>query len=76
MRGERKLTNRDKLIKTSPYDLLCEIQSALSSSDDNISGLCIIEDITKRARQCPEENWFGSRCRECIANWLNEEAKV
>lgn len=64
------MTNREKLIKTNIYDLLCTIQKALIEDPcGNISGLCVIEDIEKKPRSCPE----GSTCGMCIANWLNQE---
>lgn len=66
-----QMTNRKKLIQTNIYDLLCSIQNSLSGAE--LSGLCIIEDITKKGKPCPEEVWFGSRCSECIAKWLDEE---
>ncbi len=69
-----QMTNREKLIQTNIYDLLCSIQNSLSGSGAELSGLCIIEDITKKGKPCPEEVWFGSRCSECIAKWLDEEA--
>lgn len=63
------MTNREKLTKTNIYDLLYTIQEALSEDGGKISGLCVIEDIEKKPRSCPE----GSTCGMCIANWLNQE---
>ena len=65
------MTNREKLTKTNIYDLLCTIQKALLEDDGKISGLCVIEDIERKPRSCPE----GSPCGMCIANWLNTEAE-
>ena len=71
------MTNREKLIKTNIYDLLCEIQDGISCirESDGISGLCVIEDITKEPKACPSEDSFGKSCGECIAKWLDEEAQ-
>ena len=66
------MTNREKLIKTNIYDLLCTIQKALMEDGGKISGLCVIEDIERKPRSCPEE---GSMCGMCIANWLNQDAE-
>lgn len=64
------MTNREKLIKTNIYDLLCTIQKALIEDGCEISGLCVIEDIERKPRTCPD----GITCGMCIANWLNQEA--
>lgn len=63
------MTNHEKLAKTNIYDLLCTIQKALIEDGCEISGLCVIEDIERKPRPCPE----GSTCGMCIANWLNQE---
>ena len=68
------MTNREKILKTNTYDLLCRIQRSLSESGGKISGLCIIEDLEGKARPCPDENSFGKGCELCIADWLSEEA--
>ena len=64
------MTNREKLTKTNIYDLLCTIQKALMEDGGKISGLCVIEDIERKPRSCPE----GSPCGKCIQAWLNQEA--
>lgn len=67
------MTNREKLTKTNIYDLLCRMQRV--HSDSNLSGLCVIENITGCERPCPGEDSFGWECPECIAQWLGEEAR-
>ena len=69
------MTNREKLLKTNIYDLLCTIQKAytiqaLLEDDGKISGVCVIENIEKKPRPCSEDGI----CSMCIANWLNQEA--
>lgn len=68
------MTNRNKLQNLNTYDLLCRIQRSLSDSGDKISGLCVIEDITRKSRPCPNDDSFGNGCELCIADWLNKEA--
>lgn len=55
-------TNRDRLLNTNIYDLLCNIS-------DNVDG-CIIESITgKHHDLCCNT----SDCHECIRKWLNSD---
>lgn len=72
-----QMTNREKLIKTNIYDLLCSIQDGICCirESDGITGLCIIEDITKEPRACPSTGSFGKGCADCIAVWLDEETQ-
>lgn len=71
------MTNYQKLAKTNLYDLLCAIQAAHCDNDSvNISGLCIIENITKAPRDCPCADSFGEGCKHCISDWLREEAET
>ena len=68
------MTNYEKLAKTNLYDLMCRIQTA--ASGDDISGLCIIENITRKGRKCPTEDSFGEGCKQCISDWLREESET
>lgn len=70
------MTNYEKLAKTNLYDLMCRIQTA--ASGDDISGLCIIENITRKDRECPcpVEDTFGEGCKQCISDWLREELET
>lgn len=67
------MTNREKLIKTNIYDLLCEIQK--NTGNRKLSGLCVLELILGRETVCPTDNNFRLNCQSCIRNWLNEEAR-
>lgn len=59
------MTNREKLIQTNIYDLLCRISSRRFDG----SRLCIFYLLGER-RTCPL-----IRCEKCIESWLNEEAR-
>ena len=69
-----QMTNREKLIKTGVYDLLCLMQERVCN-DDAISGLCIVENIEGKPLPCPEGCSLGHGCRECIEKWLDKEAR-
>lgn len=60
------MTNREKLLKTNIYDLLCEINKNLLNVD--FYGACIMQGLDVDYK-------CGHNCGECIAKWLNEEAK-
>lgn len=63
------MTNRQKLIQTNIYDLLCNLNKALTGYWRD----CIMDALTDG------EKAYGTgccgKCGECIAKWLNEEAK-
>lgn len=61
------MTNRDKLIKTSPYDLLCKMQDNWLGK---MSCQCILDCVEGKHIDCTDEG-----CDRCIEQWLNEEAK-
>lgn len=61
------MTNREKLLHTNIYDLLCRMQRNLDR--DDISR-CVLDVITGEEQDC-----FAGDCSKCIAEWLNEEAK-
>lgn len=65
------MNNYEKLAKTNLYDLLCAIQTTANSG--NFTGLCVIENITGKGRECPTEDSFGEGCKQCISDWLREE---
>lgn len=60
------MTNRQKLIETNIYDLLCNINKNLLK--ESPYGACIMQGLDVNYK-C-EYN-----CGECIAKWLGEEAK-
>lgn len=64
------MTNREKLLQTNLYDLLCRMQK--NGSD------CVIEQIagTPQGERCEKhESGWVTNCRECIAAWLNERCE-
>lgn len=68
------MTNRDRLLNMSLYDLLSEI-------NDGYDGyLCIIENLESDYRYDDEKyscrnTATKERCSECIQRYLNKEAK-
>lgn len=65
-----KGSNREKLMNTNIYDLLCRMQENLARSDLSRCALdrrCILDIITGK-----EEDCYADNCPECIAEWLNE----
>lgn len=63
------MTNREKLLQTNLYDLLCRMQK--NGSD------CVIEQITgmPQGERCEKhESGWVTQCRECIAEYLNERS--
>lgn len=64
------MTNREKLLHTNIYDLLCRMQK--NGSD------CVIEQITgtPQDERCEkhESGWVVD-CRSCIAAFLNERSE-
>lgn len=73
MKGDRIMTNREKLTKTDIYDLLCRMQHNLSTID--LSGLCVLEEVTGRRCACPPIPSKPDKCNRCISLWLGEEAR-
>ena len=66
------MTNRQKLIETNIYDLLCNMNKNLAKVNPN--GVCIMKALNANYNyKC--EYILKYNCGECIANWLNEEAK-
>lgn len=66
------MTNREKLIKTNIYDLLCTINGNML----DIFAFCIMETLPGNYDECIFPAYKrGERCNECIAKWLNEEAR-
>lgn len=59
------MINRKKLLKMSIYDLLCEMNKAITGFKCD----CVMEALTGfKITYCCDS------CGECIARWLNEEA--
>lgn len=63
------MTNRQKLIQTNIYDLLCNMNKAMAVySFDCV--MCALTDGEKTyGKEC------CGKCGECIAKWLSEEVE-
>ena len=64
------MTNREKLLHTNLYDLLCRMQK--NGSD------CVIKQITgtPQDERCEKhESGWVTNCQECIAAYLNERSE-
>lgn len=70
------MTNREKLLKMNIYDVLCDMNEKLAFLDIDEYPCCVIQ-IFDTGRDCLNiiNNHTYRQCGECIANWLNEEAK-
>lgn len=58
------MTNRERIIKTNPADLLCDMQRRQSAC---ISRLCVLE-LLGFGGHC-----LATTCDECIYAWLGRE---
>lgn len=81
------MKNRDRLRKISQHDILCRINSAILSHQDNafsvepfdthVGYLCILDAITMGETICPgtsiDTTGYKDACATCIARWLNEK---
>lgn len=66
------MTNREKLLKSNIYDFMCNMNKNLAEVNPN--GACIMKALNANYSYKCGYTWEYS-CSECIANWLNEEAK-
>lgn len=62
------MTNREKLIKTNIYDLLCKINDSFLDNEGDCILTALGVDICVRCK-------VEATCTGCIAKWLNEEAR-
>ena len=58
------MTNREKILTTSPYDYLCELNRNLRRSTDK--GICIGRALL--INKCLADN-----CNECLRLWMDKE---
>ena len=58
------MTNGDKLIDQSMYEMLCDMNASFMNGKPH----CIIETITGEIMICKHES-----CDHCIAEWLKQE---
>ena len=72
------VTNREFILNTSEYDLLCRMNDMLRKNDARIEGFtycaCIMDCLmpSKKAHErCA--NGYDLFCHECIAAFLNEK---
>lgn len=70
------MRNRERFIKSSLYDRLCEMNTNLSKVGDCA---CIIDALHGNYEvgniRCEEHKTgdYERDCNQCIADWLNEE---
>ena len=64
------MTNRDRILQTSEYDLLCRMNARLLERKD--FSPCIMSAFGSKYRmiRCMK---FKADCAECIREFLNEE---
>lgn len=72
------MTNREKLLHTNLYDLLCRMQDNIEnfyvSSDDNGENICIM-DVLNAGMACVRHRVADGNCETCIAAYLNERSE-
>lgn len=61
------MTNREKLLKTSEYDLLVRMNNYMLGG----GCFCVLDALTGNERSCASD----IDCSKCIAAWLNEETE-
>lgn len=59
------MTNRERIIKTNPADLLCDMQRRQSTCSTEV--FCVLE-LLDFGGHC-----LATTCDECIRNWLGRE---
>lgn len=62
------MKNRERLLKTNEYDLLCRIQRNMVQMILSCELPCVLTAIDGQKRECHD------RCEDCIQTWMNEEA--
>ena len=62
------MKNRERLLKTNPYDLLLKAHKGLRKH-----GLCVIQFVGLSSSGVVDR--CSDLCELCIERWLNEEAK-
>lgn len=62
------MKNRERLLKTAIYDLLCAIQKN--------ADCCPIYAATGRKGLCSRCNKYRINCAACLAAWLEEEERT
>ncbi len=63
------MTNRQKLIETNIYDLLCNMNKAITGFQCDCVMCALTDGEITYSSDCCES------CGECIARWLGEEAR-
>ena len=70
------MTNREKLLQTAEYDMLCRMNAHLRTTVEHyamaLTQPCIMTalGVKMRSVRCMEHK---ADCGKCIADWLNEE---
>ena len=72
------MTNREYFIHTNMYDILCKMNETLFDAYGNhLHTICIMDCFNSgstkdRCSRYPD-NVDGSKCKDCILAWFNEE---
>lgn len=61
------MTNRQRIINTSPYDLILQINQGLEPDE---CVLQVLHGAPKELRPCPRPDDYP--CEQCIQDWLNK----
>lgn len=68
------MTNRDKLLKSSEYDVLLRMHNNITQANAHDETPCIMTVIGE-----PNRNYlchmYNPDCEKCIQTWLNMEVK-
>ena len=68
------MTNRDKLLKSSEYDVLLRMNKNIQQANINNETPCIMTALGEPNRHylCM---MYDQDCKKCVASWLNMEVK-
>lgn len=63
------MTNREKLLKSNIFDVLCDMNKAMTGFRCD----CVMQALT--GGRIDYSSHCCDNCGECIARWLGEEAR-
>ena len=62
------MTNRERIIKTNPADLLCDMQKRIGYAVRDVCIMHALGEVSRGVtRICPQS------CEQCIYDWLGRE---
>lgn len=69
------MTNREKMLQTAEYDLLCAANENLLQALYRDERACVMTALGEPNRnyRCKK---YHPNCPDCIADWLNEEVNA